>query len=496
MFFLVLILSLSTAVCAVILIVMQANDKKNTEILSDYGNARIKESIKIYVDTNIELIEAERRRIEKAMSLKMDAIEPMVTLLVGSSSLDDEQVFTICQNLARSFDGYTVFALNKTTNKLINTDDTSLNQAINNLSQNKKFETSTYTFIYGYSNDAIYKKVKNVIHDYTFNAIYPQDSYLVVKEVLDFNGGDKYAVMIINSSAPDREGEFLSTEGVDSAGYKFRLNELNAIKKNKELFFDYNYVDSKTNKEISALQYSKLYPDYNWIITYSAHDQALETQLFDLNQQSSAFFHRYLLMLIFSAIGITVIIIFAFVLVERSQYKQSSKTFKKLEDKAYLDPLTTCVNRHKMEEYLESSFKDYTTSKTTFCIIMLDIDHFKNINDTYGHASGDIVLKELSRIIKSQSRSKYDMVCRWGGEEFLIVTNDHTVDDATLFAERIRSSIETANFELKSGCIPVTISLGVSIFKDEDNNAHDTIERTDKALYFSKENGRNRVSVL
>jgi diguanylate cyclase (GGDEF)-like protein len=131
------------------------------------------------------------------------------------------------------------------------------------------------------------------------------------------------------------------------------------------------------------------------------------------------------------------------------------------------------------------------------CVLMLDIDHFKRFNDTHGHITGDEVLKHVSKLMKTALRGT-DFVARYGGEEFVIILHDIDVDNAGRVAEKIRTSIEKTPLVFFNGTssksLSVTMSIGVAAFaRDEDFSS--LIERADKALYASKEAGRNKVSV-
>ena len=119
---------------------------------------------------------------------------------------------------------------------------------------------------------------------------------------------------------------------------------------------------------------------------------------------------------------------------------------------------------------------------------MFDIDHFKKINDTYGHTTGDIVLKEIAQVVTETIR-KYDIVARWGGEEFVILVPNSKAEETALMAEKIRETIEKYAFT-EAGT--VTCSFGVTEYKDGDS-IDSLVTRADEALYKAKEQGRNRV---
>ncbi len=158
---------------------------------------------------------------------------------------------------------------------------------------------------------------------------------------------------------------------------------------------------------------------------------------------------------------------------------------------ATLDALTGFYNRRQLEERIKQEVSSAKRQHRNLCAIMTDIDYFKKVNDTYGHAAGDLVLKTVSREIKNQLRD-YDIAGRYGGEEFVILLPFTKIQEAQMVAERLRNAVESKRIELADKqYINVTISLGVCEYKGEDNFT----ENADKALYKAKETGRNRVVV-
>lgn len=158
-----------------------------------------------------------------------------------------------------------------------------------------------------------------------------------------------------------------------------------------------------------------------------------------------------------------------------------------LEKLASIDPLTGLYNRRSMDVFLQQAFK----SDSGFCLIMCDIDDFKKVNDTYGHDSGDIVLKEVSQIAIQQIKSQ-GYVCRWGGEELLILVNTPTKELAKRIAENIRRNVANHLFKLDNAWIHCTLTLGVSVYKDGDT-VEETITNADYNLYQGKRSGKNTV---
>ncbi|KNZ40319.1 sensor domain-containing diguanylate cyclase [Acetobacterium bakii] len=155
------------------------------------------------------------------------------------------------------------------------------------------------------------------------------------------------------------------------------------------------------------------------------------------------------------------------------------------------DKLTQLYNRVKLDAELEHQLKRTKNSTAVFGLIMIDIDNFKQINDSFGHLAGDAVLVELAELFKTSIRPA-DIVGRWGGEEFMVILPDTDEKVAVELAETIRKEVSENRFPKQEG---ITISLGVSVFSD-DASVDTIIFRADQALYRAKNNGRNQVQAL
>jgi two-component system cell cycle response regulator len=162
---------------------------------------------------------------------------------------------------------------------------------------------------------------------------------------------------------------------------------------------------------------------------------------------------------------------------------------------AITDALTGLHNRRYMESHLGTLLDQAVARSRPISILILDIDFFKAINDSYGHSAGDDVLKEFSRRLKKAVRG-IDLACRYGGEEFVVVMPDTDVAMATMVAERLRKRIAAEPFPINqnTGTVPVTISIGIAAMRSSEDSPADIIKRADKALYRAKREGRNRVA--
>ncbi|SMP03653.1 diguanylate cyclase [Desulfurobacterium pacificum] len=173
------------------------------------------------------------------------------------------------------------------------------------------------------------------------------------------------------------------------------------------------------------------------------------------------------------------------------QIKKLTKELEESRKEASTDFLTQVANRASFDRALSDMVKDFYNRNYPFALLMIDIDNFKQINDTYGHQAGDYVLQELARVIKQQLRAR-DIVARYGGEEFAIILPGVTFSQAVKIAERIRKSVEKHLFKYRDKVIPVTISVGVAVMRDGLDEVS-IVEKADKALYLAKRAGKNQV---
>ena len=169
-------------------------------------------------------------------------------------------------------------------------------------------------------------------------------------------------------------------------------------------------------------------------------------------------------------------------------FNNYSKTNSKLALLASIDPLTSSGNRRALDLKLEKILADQNRESSKVSLLLLDLDHFKKINDNYGHANGDIVLVELVELIQKSSRA-LDALYRYGGEEFIILPLKVDLVEATKIAEKLRSLIAKTTF---ADDISVTVSIGVAQYRAAES-AEAWISRADAALYLAKDSGRNRV---
>ncbi|TEW54695.1 GGDEF domain-containing protein [Psychromonas sp. RZ22] len=218
---------------------------------------------------------------------------------------------------------------------------------------------------------------------------------------------------------------------------------------------------------------SRLVPQFGWYLIVSQQQQEAEQRI-----QNTLLLN----LAISFVVSIIILILVNFII---SGYQ------KKLETMATTDKLTGSANRQVFDVLFQQVYNQSKRNKTPLSALMLDLDYFKQINDTYGHPTGDVVLKTLIQSIKANLRES-DIIFRWGGEEFLIILPESDLQSAYEIAEEIRIKSADLNIIFAGKSVSITISIGVACMTKSDT--HDTlINHTDEALYLAKERGRNRT---
>lgn len=287
--------------------------------------------------------------------------------------------------------------------------------------------------------------VRNMINDY--QARYQRDIYFVKPDG---------AIVLFASRFGHPETSIRTIDGLGSIADSI-------LKRNTG---SYQYLMNGKNHLLNV----RFIPELNWyLFVEKIEDDALIT------------IRNTLYLNILICLGISAVVIFI-VWLTVSRYQS------RLEEMANSDRLTGLRNRHAFEILMPQTISEAVRSKTAFAILMIDIDHFKHINDSHGHIAGDQYLQAIAGIIRETVRES-DIVFRWGGEEFLAILKGCGAVDALTVAEKLRTAIENHAF-----AEPVTVSIGVAVWR-EGYSPDALIARADDALYTAKKNGRNRVCI-
>lgn len=278
---------------------------------------------------------------------------------------------------------------------------------------------------------------------------------------------DSKGNIVLAGSAVKRLGNnILNGTGISSIATQILAN-----KKNDSLHLAY---DTESDR---VLVNSRFIPELGWHLLV---EQELGNELKPLHD----------MLVIDAAISAGIILlVLTMVLLSVRRYQ------KRIEKTAATDQLTSLMNRHAFDFVFANALLDSERSRQPLCIALIDIDFFKKVNDKHGHLVGDHVLKEIAMIAKRSLRES-DVICRWGGEEFLILLKNCTLEKATSIAENLRNTIANNDFsrttDLAKKRLAITVSMGVAECKT--NETEDSVfDRADVALYQAKENGRNSV---
>ena len=171
-------------------------------------------------------------------------------------------------------------------------------------------------------------------------------------------------------------------------------------------------------------------------------------------------------------------------------------TYEQLSNKSEKDPLTGVYNKGALVTKGNESFKRAKLLKVPLSIAVFDIDHFKKVNDTYMHAAGDYVLKEIAKVVQNKLIRLDDILARYGGEEFVVLLFGSNLQQGLEIGERLRATIESHTFTYEGKNLPITISVGVATKEPQMTTWEELFDRADSAMYASKNSGRNKVSTI
>jgi len=319
---------------------------------------------------------------------------------------------------------------------------------------------------------------------------YPKDMMLWIGEVKNFNGGQDYATLLYNSTDPYGADSVLSTTTLDADGRGYFQKQLEIINEKGEGFLNLAIIKPDTDEIEELVTYFCLYPEYDLIITIGT--DSMDREDFDrkLMDKRIPIIRTMAVQIVFALLTLMTIAIFAQILIERWYY---NKAGKKLTEQINQDPLTKIYNRRGGMSCLESTFIRYRENDENVAVVMMDIDHFKQINDTYGHGFGDQVLVRTTDAIQKHIRST-DVFARWGGEEFLLICPGLKPEYVEYFAKKILDAVGSMEYQAEGDVFHVTVSLGISFYEPDDLDFSMALKRADLAMYRAKENGRDQAA--
>lgn len=440
----------------------------------------------------------------KAKAEYMEKLVSHITEIVeAQSTLSDEAFNNFFVHFFKDnsdYSSWTVMLWDKAEDKALYDSQSTADDSWERTLARIKAESATYRMVYhgdyiavfgirkGYVDEQVKTELANKIRNLRFD----DGSYIWVNEIINYQGGKNYAIRRVHPNLPETEGMYLSTDMTDEKGNHPYLAELEGINKNGELFFTYYFKELNSERISKKLTYAKLYKDFNWVVAMGVYMSDLQLYTEQSNQKSKALVTRLTWILVVLFVVMMLLSYSIIMLMERIFQKRARK---QLESEANQDLLTKADSRRKGVVELTRAFRAYRKTGLELGIMMLDVDFFKSINDTWGHDVGDQILVEIVKVINSVIRSS-DRIIRWGGDEFIVVFYGLQQKNALAFGEKILAITSSIKLVVKEQEISPTLSIGFSFFKEGDSDYTEVLKRADEALYQSKTNGRNQVSVL
>lgn len=486
------IICIGVSVCS-IKQVREAYDQDTENIIIDLKKVFLKDTV------NNIIWQIDEKKANEIAEYE-DNNEIIAKALENSYHLSKQNFPSFAIDYMLNQEGYIVLIIDTVNNNIVY--DNFIDNNKLNIEDNIDFikkTTATYTdksfypyqIIYGVKTEHIDEITKNYIADILHKLQFANNTYIWVNEVIDYNGGDNYAIRRIHPNLVETEGMPLSTSMTDIKGNYPYFTELEGVKAKGEIFFSYYFLKKDSDITSQKLTYAKLYKDYDWIIAMGIHTDDVKQNLDKSRANTNHIINNMIIALVLFLLLAFSICIISITSLEKWYYTRSSRKLKK---EANIDCLTNTYNRRLAVNNLNIMFQEYKKDKVSPAILLFDIDNFKLVNDNYGHDVGDYVLRMITKTIKDNVRYT-DTLYRWGGEEFLLICDGLMEEHVMKFANNLKDAIKNIEYENLEEAFQVTISIGISYFKEDDQNIDEVIKRADIAMYQAKMQGKNRVCI-
>lgn len=369
---------------------------------------------------------------------------------------------------------------------------TTVKELESSLSYYRIIEYGNLTGVFGVQKEYIDHAVKESIAVKIKNMEFDNNSYIWINEVLDYKGGEDYAIRLVHPNLPDTEGMYLSTDMTDLKGNFPYLAELEGVKKDGEIFLKYYFKELNSDKVSEKITYAKLYKEYNWIIAMGVHTNDIQMNIDATNKESNELAYKRIVQLVFWVLIIVSFCLILFVAIEKFSAKRIQK---KLELQISTDLLTNACSRRSGTNDLVNELREFKRGNSDPAIMMFDVDNFKSINDRYGHDVGDQILKEIVEKMYKITRNSDKLIC-WGGDEFIGIFYELNRENAISFGEKILAAVSSIKIFAEGETVTPTLSMGITYFTADDIDITDTLKRVDRLMYKSKNEGKNKVNVM
>ncbi len=339
----------------------------------------------------------------------------------------------------------------------------------------------------GASEADVEKEMEAIARRRIYEEEHTDGAYMWIQKVLNYNGGDDYAIRLIHRNLSDTEGSYLSTNEVNQMGMKAYEIELDGVRDNGEIYQNYAFKKLDSDEVTEKITYAKLYKPLDWIVCMGVNLDDIDH--YRVKAQENV--RKYQTMVL-SAIAVTwlFMLIMLFYLFRKAGMKEFERRNRELRNKLNRDVLTGANSRAYGERLLKEEFDNFKEGKKDTLILMMDVDFFKQFNDGFGHEVGDQVLKAFVSATCDCTRAT-DSIIRWGGDEFVVILPGVPREILGTIADKILASIHSIRIDGLDESIRITSSMGFAYFDDKDEDYKDTLSRADAALYRAKESGRN-----
>lgn len=335
-----------------------------------------------------------------------------------------------------------------------------------------------------YAYEVAYRKIYSETHD--------DGTYMWIQKVLDYDGGDDYAIRLIHPNLKDTEGTLLSTNVVNEMGMKAYEEELNGVKENGSTYLRYAFKKLNSDLVSEKITYSCLYKRLDWIVCMGVNIDDLEMYRKEAFEDLKIYQITLLFIVMLAWTLFFSIMSYGYRKTKIGSYENKNK---ELMDKLEFDVLTGARSRIFGEALLEKAYDSFKAGERNILLLMLDVDYFKQFNDGYGHELGDKVLKMFVEAIHSVIRSE-DAIIRWGGDEFIVILKNVPKAHQPETGDRILNAVRNIKIdEIEKDNKGITTSMGFAYFKADDPDAKTALARADEALYKAKESGRNNWKI-
>ncbi len=342
------------------------------------------------------------------------------------------------------------------------------------------------------SDDDLEEAMTDLARKKIYSESHVDGTYMWVQKVLNYDGGDDYAIRLIHPNLSDTEGDYLSTNEINSSGIYAYKEELDGVKENGSVFLTYDFKKLNSDEVTRKVTYSRLYERFDWIVCMGVNLDDLAHYQSQANDNIRVY---RVTMLISIAVLWLAMLYMMFYLYRKRRFQAYEKITTELGDKLRTDAVTGANSRIHGEQLLEKELDAFKKGASDTVILMMDVDFFKKFNDSYGHDIGDKVLRSFTDSVKS-AISPQDSIVRWGGDEFLVILHDISDEKLPETGDRILNAVRSIEIEGLDPSEQITSSMGFTRFSENDTDYNSTLLRADAALYNAKEAGRNNWKAL